>query len=174
MWIHIYHSHGSYGQTDWPIGILPMSLGSAALDHQGESHFLGMSLGTRIFRKDVFFCLYVFKLLSCWGCVWPCFCMPKFYFGRLTKKTPATIFSGCIVETRNQRTSGVVILVKCFCVFQLDLWMKTDLFFFGGSTLTGLILWGRTSSNIFGIWGPIWVERQIHMNHWGCPSLPNQ
>ena len=93
-----------YGQTYWPIGILPMSLGSAAVDHQGESHFLGMSLGTRIFRKDLCFlksmCL---RCYPCLGCVWPCFCMPKFYFGRLTKKK-ITIFPGCIVEATKTKT----------------------------------------------------------------------
>ena len=146
-----------YGQTYRPIGIFLRNFHEfsfsrfcskkhpgfphefEAVDHQGESHLLGMSLGTRIFRKDVFLLFMCLMCYPCLGCV--CFCMPKFYSGRLTKKTPAShhFFGAHCGSKQNQnlrtdplwRTSGVVILVKCFWVFQLDLWMKTDLFFLG-------------------------------------------
>lgn len=60
---YIYHSHGSLWANLLADRDSPHEFEAAAIDHQGESHLLGMSLGTRIFRKDLCVFAYVFKVL---------------------------------------------------------------------------------------------------------------
>ena len=159
-----------YGQTYWPIGILPMSLKPRPLITKEKAIFLECHLELASFGRICVFLLMCLRCYPCLGCVWPCFCMPKFYSGRLTKEK-SHHFSGVHCGSKEPANFGGSSSREVFfgCC-NLTYGWKLICVFFGGVNLTGLILWGRKSSNIFGSWGPIWVERQIHED-WGCPFL---
>ena len=143
-----------YGQTYWPIGILPMSLKPRPLITKEKAIFLECHLELASFGRICVFLLMCLRCYPCWGCVWPCFCMPKFYSGRLTKKKQSPFFRGVLWKQPKPKLKDRPPLTNFGGSSSREV-------FFGCFNLTGLILWGRKSSNIFGIWGLIWVERQI-------------